>query len=70
MQVGSVSVRGWDVKQKKVIVGRGVGGAGISMMGGKATGPTHGEQSIWQGQHGEREPTGAEQGRGRPDCVG
>jgi len=38
-QVGEVTVRGWDVKQKKAVVGKAVTGQEYSPMGGKVTGP-------------------------------
>jgi len=38
-QVGEVTVRGWDVKQKKEIVGKAGMGQEYSSMGGKSSGP-------------------------------
>jgi len=38
-QVGTVMVRGWDVKQKKVIVGSAATGQETATMGGKSSGP-------------------------------
>lgn len=38
-QVGEMTVRGWDVKQKKVIVGTAKTGQESTMMGGRSSGP-------------------------------
>ncbi|NJM41975.1 MAG: phage late control D family protein [Anaerolineae bacterium] len=38
-QVGEVTVRGWDVKQKQVIVGKAGAGQEASLMGGRSSGP-------------------------------
>jgi uncharacterized protein len=38
-QVGEVAVRGWDVKQKQVILGTATVGQELGLMGGKASGP-------------------------------
>jgi len=48
-QVGEVVVRGWDVKQKKEIVGRAGIGQESSSMGGRASGPRAADRALGKG---------------------
>jgi phage protein D len=48
-QVGEVTVRGWDVKQKKEIVGKASIGQESSTMGGRATGPRAAQRALGKG---------------------
>lgn len=56
-QVGEVSVRGWDVKQKKQIIGKAGVGQEYSAMGGKASGPKASNRAFGKaGSIGVRQP--------------
>jgi uncharacterized protein len=45
-QAGTATVRGWDVKQKKVVIGRASTGQEASTMGGRASGPRAAQKAF------------------------
>lgn len=45
-QVGDVSVRGWDLKRKAVVVGRARVGQETTTMGGRSTGPSASDRAF------------------------
>lgn len=63
-QVGQVAVRGWDLKEKKAIVGQAGAGQEATRMGGSTSGPQAANKGFWPKQQCQRGLAGLQPGRG------